>query len=133
MANMNNKSVLAVAIPVLIIVIPLLYSVAGFVFGQGGQAETPFLEIPSGENESCVRDSEYMRYHHMDLLKELRIKVVRDGEKQQIGVDSCRECHANRKQFCNKCHDAVSLYPDCWGCHYYPETPETESPGHQGE
>jgi hypothetical protein len=126
--NAKNKSsnVITVLVPVLIILVPLLYSVVGYVGAQGKQSSQPFIEKPDAKYESCVRETEYMRYHHWDLLRGIRIKVVRHGEPQEIGFDKCRECHPNRAQFCNRCHNAVSLYPDCWGCHYYPESPETE-------
>ena len=124
----NNKKILVVAVPILILLAPFLYSLAGAVFGQDPQGGRPFLEYPDpAKYKECVRETEYMRFHHMDLLKELRIKVVRDGEPQELGFDRCRECHPNKDQFCNKCHDTVSLYPDCWGCHYYPDNLDTET------
>jgi len=71
-----------------------------------------------------VRDTEYMRFHHWELLSEMRDESVRYGKRGVEGFDDCRVCHANRAGFCNRCHEAVNLEPDCWGCHYYPETPE---------
>ena len=125
----NKMTIILVAVPILIIVLPFIYSLAGAVFGGDPQAVLPLLEYPDpAQYKECVRETEYMRFHHMDLLKELRIKVVRDGQPQELGINSCRGCHPNKDQFCNKCHNTVSLYPDCWGCHYYPDNPE-EEPG----
>lgn len=124
----NKTKIIVVAVPILIIVFPLFYSLAGAVFGGDPQSVRPFLEYPDpAKYKECVRETEYMRFHHMDLLKELRIKVVRDGKPQELGLDKCRECHPNKDQFCNKCHDTVSLYPDCWGCHYYPDHVEEDT------
>ncbi len=117
-----RKGTALVAIPIVILLIPLVYSLVGSV----ATSDEVFLELPEGY-DSCVRDTEYMRFHHWELLLELREKVVRHGERQEITLDKCRSCHQNRERFCNQCHDAVSLKPDCWGCHYYPEKPEAES------
>lgn len=123
----NKMTIILVAAPILIIVFPFVYSLAGAVFGGDPHADFPLLEYPDpAQYKECVRETEYMRFHHMDLLKELRIKVVRDGQPQELGIKSCRGCHPNKDQFCNRCHDTVSLYPDCWGCHYYPDNPEEE-------
>jgi hypothetical protein len=61
-----------------------------------------------------------MRFYHMNLLKDIRDEFVRDGKRGEIGLYTCKECHTSRADFCNKCHNAVALYPDCYGCHYYP-------------
>jgi len=66
---------------------------------------------------------EYMPYHHWTLLREVRNEVVRDGVRGEISLDRCRGCHPGRERFCNRCHEAVSLAPDCFGCHYYPAVP----------
>jgi hypothetical protein len=126
---------LAVAVPLVLIVFPLVYSLVDAAI-PGRAAAEPFLEFPEGE-ERCVRDTEYMRYHHMNLLLEIRDEVQRDGiRKRAVGMSHCypeegetdcyicRDCHDNRAAFCNRCHNAVNLSPDCFGCHYYPETPD---------
>lgn len=118
---MKNPRVL---IPVLVIVAPLLYSLSGFVFGQGSGKDMPFVEVPTDRFEKCVRDTEYMRYRHMELLRQIRINVVRYGIRDEMGLDQCKGCHDNREVFCNRCHDAANVVLDCYGCHYYPETPE---------
>jgi hypothetical protein len=46
---------------------------------------------------------------------------VIDGKNVEVGIQKCRECHTGRKQFCDKCHNAVNLKLDCFGCHYFPE------------
>ncbi|MFC2085001.1 cytochrome C, partial [Bacteroidota bacterium] len=70
--------------------------------------------------KNCVRETEYMRHHHWELLRTIREEVVRYGKRGEINLKKCQECHTSRERFCNKCHDAVSMKPDCYGCHYYP-------------
>jgi len=117
----NDARALIVIITVVAILFPLGYSVVSAVFSQGTQSSQPFLEKPDEKYENCVKDTTYMRFHHMDLLKEIRDEVMREGKRGEIGIGSCRECHTSREQFCDKCHDVANLYVDCFGCHYYPE------------
>lgn len=85
-----------------------------------------FLEDPDPRWENCVRDPEYMRFHHMDLLKETRSDVIRAGLKGGITLAGCGDCHHNRDQFCDRCHEKASVSLDCFGCHYYLTASELE-------
>lgn len=118
----DKRVVLAVGVIAAFVAIPFLYSVISYV--TAGSAE-PFLERPDAKYENCVRDTEYMRFHHWELLAEIREEFVRHGIRGDITLSGCRKCHPNRERFCNECHDAVNLTPDCFGCHYYPATPES--------
>ncbi len=128
----NNR--FAVLIFVLIILAPFVYSLVRPVFTQGSSAPEVFLDIP--DEGECVRETSYMRFHHMDLLKETREEVIREGIRGEITVSGCKDCHSYRENFCNKCHDAATLNLDCFGCHYYPESVEDslrlEGEGHDG-
>jgi len=128
----NNR--IAVLAFVLIILAPFGYSLVRPVFTQGSPVDRAFLDIP--DEGECVRETEYMRFHHMDLLKQTREDVIRRGIRGDITFNGCRECHTYREQFCNKCHDAVTLNVDCFGCHYYPESAadslRMEGEGHDG-
>ncbi len=112
-------------IPVLIILMPLGYSAYDGLIARDMLSDEPFLEMPDASHEACVRETEYMRFHHWELLRSVRDEVMRNGIRGEISLDGCRECHPNRDRFCNRCHEAVSLQPDCWGCHYYPASPAT--------
>jgi hypothetical protein len=80
-----------------------------------------FLERPDPKYDRCLKETRYMRYHHWELLRGIREDIVRYGQREEdIGLYRCRECHTSRERFCNRCHDAVSLTPDCFDCHYYP-------------
>ena len=116
----NNKYVIAVAIIALIILFPLGYSVVSYIFAQGSEKPEPFLERPDAKYKECVKETEYMRLHHWELLRIVREEVVRYGKRGEIALNKCRECHTSRERFCNQCHNAVSLTPDCFECHYYP-------------
>jgi hypothetical protein len=124
---MNIKSILnkytklaAVVIPIIIIIFPIIYSVAVYAFSPVEEDNLPFIERPDPKYKSCVKETEYMRFHHWEYLLGVREEVVRYGKRGEVNLNKCRECHTSRENFCNKCHDAVSLAPDCFGCHYYP-------------
>ena len=106
----------------IIVLLPVGYYAIRDALAKG---TAPFLEKPDPKYQKCVRDTEYMRFHHMDLLKEIRNQVVREGRTSEIGLEigpkNCMECHVNRGHFCNQCHNTVNLHLDCFGCHYYPE------------
>jgi len=105
---------------VLIILLPLAISIVSSFIGREAAASPGFLERPDAKHKSCVRETTYMRYHHWELLREIREEVVRYGKRGEIGLNKCKECHTSRERFCNQCHNAVSLFPDCFDCHYYP-------------
>lgn len=108
---------LALVLLLVVVLFPVGYLLGGAALGPDRAG--PFLEPPGPEHTECVRPVEYMRYHHMDFLKEIRDEVLREGIRQDIGIESCRDCHPDRATFCNRCHESVNLTPDCFGCHYY--------------
>ncbi|MCU0843027.1 MAG: hypothetical protein MUC79_15120 [Thiobacillaceae bacterium] len=85
----------------------------------------PVLE--RGKGERCVEDTEYMRRHHMDLLKHQRDKTMRQGIRTtKHSLKGCVECHASSKtgsvastkeDFCAACHVYSGVKLDCWDCH----------------
>jgi len=121
----KNRGMWATVFAVIILV-PVALSLLGFVFSRGGDTPEVFLEASDPRWENCVRDAEYMRFRHMDLLKEVRSDVIRSGLKGGITLAGCGDCHQNRDQFCDKCHEAASVSLDCWGCHYYLTDSERE-------
>jgi hypothetical protein len=116
----SNIYIIAVAIPILIILFPFGYSVVSTIFARDVPTSEVFLEKPDPKHENCVRDVKYMRYHHWELLRQIREEVVRYGKRGDVGLKKCRECHTSRERFCDKCHNSVSMTPACYGCHYYP-------------
>jgi hypothetical protein len=93
---------------------------------RDARAEPPEVALPAGETE-CVAPTEYMRELHMDLLNEWRDDSVRGGDPIHIGIGgkhfqksfsgTCMNCHSNREQFCDRCHQYVGVDPYCWSCH----------------
>ncbi|MHC4942061.1 MAG: hypothetical protein ACYTG7_03490 [Planctomycetota bacterium] len=116
----ESGQALLASVLVVIILIPIGYSIVHGILPKGVDSAELFLERPDPKYEKCVKDTEYMRYHHWELLRGIREEIVRYGIRGEIGLYGCRDCHTSREGFCNKCHDAVSLTPDCFDCHYYP-------------
>lgn len=102
----------------LVILVPVAYSVVARVAASG--AEGPEEAVGT----KCVKPTEYMRFHHWELLRGLREEVVRDGVRGDISLDGCWDCHQSKVRFCDRCHDAATVRPDCFGCHYYPDVDE---------
>ena len=115
----KNKSVVAIAALALVVLLPIAYYGIRDAFSHGSD---PFLEKPDPKHQKCVRDTTYMRFQHMVLLKEIREQVVREGKRNDISLAKCRDCHTNRGRFCDRCHLTVNLYLDCFSCHDYPES-----------
>ena len=106
---------------VVVVLLVLMLIPLGFSVARGDQMPDVFLELPEPDSARCVRETEYMRFHHMDLLKQIREEFIRDGIRGNVSLKNCRSCHPSRARFCDKCHQAASVILDCFGCHYYPE------------
>jgi len=75
----------------------------------------------------CVESKEFMRANHMQLLDEWRNDVVRrsdtvytssTGQKFEKSLTkTCLDCHSNKEEFCDRCHDYLDVKPYCWNCH----------------
>ena len=85
-------------------------------------------DVP-GRNQ-CVMQAGYMRPYHMELLDVWRNDVVRKGERVHVAPDgkvynrslsnTCMNCHSNKDQFCDRCHNYLGVAPYCWDCHLEP-------------
>lgn len=104
------------------IVLPFAHSVGRFGWTSMFSAPKPFLQAASGSSQHCVRDAAWMRQNHRVFLRELRDKTVREGVRNEVTLRSCSQCHKDKAQFCDKCHNAVNLRPDCFDCHSYSTT-----------
>jgi hypothetical protein len=92
----------------------------------------PDIKYPENYDE-CIMDKEYMNSYHMDLLNEWRDMVVRDdiryftkdgktfmidGKPAEMSLTkTCLNCHTEKKDFCDQCHNYLNVYPYCWDCH----------------
>ena len=104
---------------------PIWYSMA-----SGKAAYIPEPEIVT-EEKQCIEATQYMRDKHMDLLNDWRESVVREGTMTYVASDgkeynmsltgTCMDCHPNKAEFCDECHNYLGVKPNCWDCHNLPE------------
>lgn len=122
----KRKFHLIAGVPAVLILLPIFWHAFGLAPTTTVSAGEPFLEMPDPQYTECVKregmidTAEDMRFHHWQLLRKVRVEVVRYGMRGDLGLTRCSECHTSRERFCDRCHDAASVKPDCWGCHYYP-------------
>ena len=105
---------------------PVLYTAL-----KGKFAYVPELEIVTSEKR-CVEQAKFMRVEHMNLLKNYwrdsvvregyRIYTASDGKEYTISLTgTCLDCHPNKTNFCDRCHDYLGIKPACWECHNIPK------------
>jgi len=90
--------------------------------------DTPVIN--SMQNKKCVEDTAFMRADHMKMLKTWRDEAVREGHREYTAKDgrkyeksltgTCIQCHSNKEQFCDRCHNYVGAKPTCFSCHIVP-------------
>jgi len=117
----KNRSTWATIFAV-VILLPIGLSAFGLHIPSPPEMPEVFLEPVDQKWENCIRDSTEMRFRHMEVLKEIRDKVIRLGIRDEVTLAGCGTCHINRERFCDRCHAEASVTLDCFGCHYYPET-----------
>lgn len=120
-----NKIIPGLIIFFCLISFPIWYSVV-----SGKIAYTPEPEIIT-EEKQCIEATQYMRDKHVDLLNDWRESVVREGTRTYVASDgkeynisltgTCMDCHSNKAEFCDQCHNYVGVKPNCWDCHIEPE------------
>jgi hypothetical protein len=132
---MNDKKwiVLGLVIFMALFLSPFLYNVV-----TGAKAAAmPKVDLTEKAKaaKQCVMATEYMRTEHMQLLDEWRLKVVRSGLRDFTNPEgktfnmslsnTCMDCHSNKADFCDRCHNYASVKPYCWDCHI--ENPQGET------
>ncbi len=95
--------------------------------GKAAPAPEPVLTEKAKAAKVCVRSTEYMKAEHMQLLDVWRDTVVRDGKRVYLNPEgkafnmslsnTCLDCHSNKAEFCDRCHNYASVSPYCWDCH----------------
>ena len=100
-----------------------------FWFNMGKAAPAPELELTAKAKaaKTCVMPTAYMKAEHMQLLDVWRHNVTRNGERMFVNTEgklfnmslsnTCLDCHSNKAQFCDRCHNYASVRPYCWDCH----------------
>ena len=104
----------------------------GFGFGSVAQGDDSGAKRSIGANagDACVRETQWMRRNHMDLLKHDRDRTLRQGIRPVEGsIKGCVDCHTNQDdhgayipvnaegEFCSGCHSYTSVKIDCFECH----------------
>jgi hypothetical protein len=110
-------------------VLVLITSPVWYARAAGMSARGPEPKLPAQE-KACVMPVEYMRTSHMTLLMSWRDQVVRqnirtwtagDGKVYTMSLTgTCLRCHANKAEFCDRCHTYAGVAPYCWDCHVDP-------------
>ena len=123
----KEKVILGLVIFACLATFPLWYTAA-----MGKTEHKSGHTIPVTE-QKCIESTEYMREYHMQLLKDWRDSVVRDGVRTYTASDgnqydislteTCLKCHSNKADFCDKCHDYAGVAPTCYSCHNVPAQP----------
>jgi hypothetical protein len=94
--------------------------------------EAPKLTLPTNGSTECVEATDYMRSEHMDLLNQWRDDVVRKAKRDYVSSSNgkifdmslsrtCMDCHSNKAEFCDACHNYMAVTPYCWDCHVEPK------------
>jgi hypothetical protein len=107
-----------------LITFPIWYNII-----SGEQSEPP--EIIKPEEGQCILSAEEMRTAHMQMVMDWREEVVRDDQRILTTADgrrfdksltrTCLGCHADKAEFCDRCHDYLAVKPYCWDCHVDPK------------
>ncbi|MEJ2283720.1 MAG: sulfate reduction electron transfer complex DsrMKJOP subunit DsrJ [Desulfobacterales bacterium] len=111
------------------IIVFLILATFPFWYNRGKAAPPPELELTAMAKAAqvCVRSTEYMKAEHMQLLDLWRDSVVRRGDRIYVSPggkeynmslsNTCLDCHSNKAEFCDRCHNYASVRPYCWDCH----------------
>ena len=121
----GGKIIAGLVVFLLLITLPLWYSAVA-----GDSSHVPDPMIVTDETE-CVAPADYMKAFHMDLLDQWRDEVVRDADRIHVAPNgvkyekslskTCMNCHSNKADFCDQCHNYTGVDPYCWDCHIEPE------------
>ena len=118
----KGKIIVGLAIFVVLITFP-------FWFNQGKAAPAPerVLTAQAKAAKECILSAELMRTEHMQMLNDWRDMVVRDGTRLYVSSsgkkynmslsNTCLDCHSNKAEFCDRCHNYAAVTPYCWDCH----------------
>ena len=128
--NDKGKVIAGLVIFFILLLSPFWYSL---IFAPADAAKAPEVELTQKAKDAgaCVEDTAYMKTEHMQLLDIWRDTVTREGKRVYVAADgkeyepslskTCMDCHSNKAEFCDRCHDYASVEPYCWDCHTYPE------------
>jgi hypothetical protein len=109
----------------------IFIAIVTFPFWYNLGRAAPVPELAKAKGEMCVLPAEEMKTEHMKLLDVWRDTVVREGNRIYVNssgkefemslTNTCLDCHAEKAEFCDKCHNYASVSPYCWDCHVDPK------------
>ncbi len=121
----KGKIIAGLIIFIVLVTFPFLYNIGKVSAKPEPKIDTPVIE--QLKEKECIESKDFMKANHMQLLDKWRDMAVRDGErvyvnskgkKYEISLqNTCLKCHSNKKEFCDKCHNYMSVKTYCWDCH----------------
>ena len=121
-----GKIIIGIIIGLCLLTFPFWYNI-----GKAAPPPDPKLTDKAKEAKVCIEDISYMKSSHMQLLNNWRDMVVRQQERIYVASNgkeytmslqnTCSDCHSNKTQFCDQCHNYMGLTPYCWDCHIAPK------------
>jgi hypothetical protein len=121
----GGKIVAGLVLFLAVVTSPIWYNVV-----TGKADYKPELKIVTQERD-CVESKEWMAAMHMTLLDDWRDTVAREGKRTYVATNgktynmslqnTCMQCHPNKSEFCDRCHNYASVSPYCWDCHVEPK------------
>ena len=126
-SKMFNKKLITAGLVVFVAIVTSPIWLNFVNFGKSVPAPELVLSEKAQAAGECVRDTDYMKTSHMQLLDTWRDSVVRDGNRIYVNAEgksfnmsltkTCLDCHSNKAEFCDRCHTYASVTPYCWDCH----------------
>ncbi|TET86080.1 MAG: menaquinol oxidoreductase [Desulfobacteraceae bacterium] len=123
-----DKGMVIVGLCIFVVVITFPF---WFNLGNAAPAPEPKIADKAKAAKECVEPKAYMKREHMKVLDEWRDTVVRDAKRIFVNssgkefnmslTNTCLDCHTEKAEFCDKCHDYASVSPYCWECHIDPK------------
>lgn len=111
------------------LIIFLIVAASPFLSNFGKAAPVPELVLTKKAEaaKTCVLPKAAMKTEHMKLLNDWRNTVVREAKRIYVNSEGkefnmslsngCLDCHSNKAEFCDRCHNYASVTPYCWDCH----------------
>jgi len=126
--NDRGRIIIGLIVFIVLMTFPVWYNLINGV--QAMEDPVIMTEHVWGKQE-CVMPADYMKTYHMDLLNAWRDEAVRENHRVFTAEDgrvfnksltgTCMDCHENKEQFCDRCHNYMAVTPYCWDCHLEPK------------
>ena len=127
---MNDRKKIYTGLIIFLVIVtsPLWYNLGRAALGTPAPGPP---ELAKAKGDACVLPAKEMKTEHMKLLDDWRDSVVREANRIHVDAsgkefemsltNTCLDCHAVKAEFCDRCHDYVSVSPYCWDCHTDPK------------